>query len=51
MPLDHPRRNLLDGLSVTDVANLVLTIDLRRDGAEALLVASDQDAAPLSLLR
>ena len=46
MPLRHSRRRAIYRLALADIADLVLTVDLRGDGTKTLLVARDQDAVP-----
>ena len=49
MPGDHGSSHSLDGLAITDVADLVLAADLVRNRAQTLLVAGDENAMPAAL--
>ena len=49
MPGDHGSSHSLDGLAITDVADLVPAADLVRDRAQSLYVARDENAMPAAL--
>ena len=46
MPLEDSRRGAVDGLTVGDVAELVLAADLLRERAQPVLAPREQHAVP-----
>lgn len=46
MALSQSSRQAIDGLPVTNVTNLVFTVDLCRDGSETFFAARNHDAMP-----